>query len=541
MGQRSFLNSISWKYKLGSIVIIPALIGIAIGIGYSMTIYQQTQETETLSNESVARQEVIAIARMSILNFDRALQATVAASTSTDIRKNMIQSIKFGAELDEAIQNLAKALPGNSKITDLQNTLKNLRPKQMQVIKYAKRNKDEQAYTAVLNIKDDVTKIERLAADIAQSEFTALKQQAALHSKDGIQIIMILSSVLGVTILATLITSALLLRRLIVPLDEVQEAMSKFSEGYLDLELHYQGTDELGNTIVSLRRAIDKNRDILNSISQTADCLGKNALNIGESSEKGVQFANQLSQTVSNINGNSQNLLELTHQVETNASTTGEISFDVSQKIGGLSEEVAQVAIKFQTLQGDLSETYEEASKLTSAAETIGNITKNIGEISEQTNLLALNAAIEAARAGEQGRGFAVVADEVRNLAKRTAEAVLEIDVLATEMSQTVDRSLGSLSNFIESINDGVESLGDSKDSAYQAKELAEQMRDHMHEVNAIIATQKRSIDELKYSAESVSSLSDETSESAAQQQSLAENLKERAVDMTSVVSFFQH
>jgi len=108
------------------------------------------------------------------------------------------------------------------------------------------------------------------------------------------------------------------------------------------------------------------------------------------------------------------------------------------------------VVASFDAYQRRMSETCEQASDLTASVTAIETITNTIGAIAKQTNLLALNAAIEAARAGEQGRGFAVVADEVRKLAERTQSATQEIHAVADKargyVSQTIDALQGAAS-----------------------------------------------------------------------------------------------
>jgi hypothetical protein len=113
-------------------------------------------------------------------------------------------------------------------------------------------------------------------------------------------------------------------------------------------------------------------------------------------------------------------------------------------------EAVMQIAGRLDALSGDTTQTSQNVQSLTERAAQIGSIVQLIKEIADQTNLLALNAAIEAARAGEQGRGFAVVADEVRKLAERTAKATSEISTIVVAIQDETDRAQVQMQGWAE-------------------------------------------------------------------------------------------
>ena len=139
-------------------------------------------------------------------------------------------------------------------------------------------------------------------------------------------------------------------------------------------------------------------------------------------------------------------------------------------------EAVLQIAQSLDALSGDTLQTSQNVQKLTERAAQIGSIVQLIKEIADQTNLLALNAAIEAARAGEQGRGFAVVADEVRKLAERTAKATSEISTIVVAIQGETDRTKTQMEGLAEKSQVFGRDVGGVMDNMKHLLELSHKM-----------------------------------------------------------------
>ena len=241
-------------------------------------------------------------------------------------------------------------------------------------------------------------------------------------------------------ILVSVVTGILFFNKL-RHLDKLRDSMREFATGEADLtrRLVAQTTDEIGQTSLAFNAMMDNLRDIIAKVQQSTIRLGSAAddlSGITERTNAGIdrqrteinQVAtamNEMAATAQEVARNAQQGAEAAHGASASAQNGTEVVTHSIERIGRLNEEIQGAVATMRTLEQD--------------SQGIGAVLDVIRGIAEQTNLLALNAAIEAARAGEQGRGFAVVADEVRSLANRTQQSTREIQGMI-ERLQTASR-----------------------------------------------------------------------------------------------------
>ena len=282
-------------------------------------------------------------------------------------------------------------------------------------------------------------KTEEMAAEIA-----LLKQQVEQKRAEQNRSLLTTTVVISVAGLSVLTGIAFFTSfSILKPLKQIVAVLGELSEGDGDLtrRLDIAARDETGQLAFSFNRFVDKLHGIISEVKKSATAVSESAGNLSvitDSTSAGVdqqrqqteQAATAVTQMASTIQEVAKSAEQAAAAAVTSNSKANEGRIVVSDTVDAITE-----------LSGDVEATSQVMRKLKSDSENIGTVLDVIKGIAEQTNLLALNAAIEAARAGEQGRGFAVVADEVRTLAQRTQKSTDEIGQMIESLQNEANRA----------------------------------------------------------------------------------------------------
>ncbi|MGC5699922.1 methyl-accepting chemotaxis protein [Pseudomonas sp. NFXW11] len=337
----------------------------------------------------------------------------------------------------------------------------------------------------------------------------------------------------------TLLFAWLLTRSITLPIANALNAAEQIAEGNLTRPIKVDGSDEAGRLLQAMAKMQDKLRDTLQRISGSATQLASAAeeLNcVTEESARGLtQQNNEIEQAATAVN----EMTSAVEEVARNAVSTSEASKNATSSAGDGRDLVQETVAAIERMSADVQSTAGLIGDLANESRDIGKVLDVIRGLADQTNLLALNAAIEAARAGEAGRGFAVVADEVRALAHRTQQSTSEIERMIGSIQGGTEHAVDSMRNSTER----AESTLNIARGAGLSLDTINSAIIEINERNLVIASaaeeQAQVAREVDRNLVNIRDLSVQSATGANQTSAASNELSRLAVDLNSMVARF--
>ncbi|HHQ4774029.1 TPA: methyl-accepting chemotaxis protein [Aeromonas veronii] len=353
-----------------------------------------------------------------------------------------------------------------------------------------------------------------------------------LMTQLGMALLVLVGSILAISWLVSM---------LLGPLSKVSQALARIADGNGDLtqRIKIDANDEVGQLANSFNRFVGSQHQLIGNIRQLANELNADAERSLVTNQAAVDELQRQQQEVTmvatavtemasatmEIAGNAENTAAAAQQSAQSSEQGKMLVNKTRQSINGLAEEVGQAT--------------EVIGELSRHAQAITSILSTIQGIAEQTNLLALNAAIEAARAGEQGRGFAVVADEVRVLSRRTQDSTQQIQSTIETLQQTTARAVslmqtsqGLADNSVQDADQAVRALEEITSAISLISDMAGQIATAAEEQTQVTG-------EITQNTTAIKDVSDEITAAAMRDLDQAQSLKGRAADLNQQVSTF--
>ncbi|MBJ2266526.1 methyl-accepting chemotaxis protein [Pseudomonas sp. MF6772] len=349
--------------------------------------------------------------------------------------------------------------------------------------------------------------------------------------------------VVALLVLATALTMLfawLLTRSITLPIAQALDAAENIAEGNLTQPIKVDGDDEAGRLLRAMNKMQEKLRDTLQRISGSATQLASAAeeLNaVTDESARGLtQQNNEIEQAATAVN----EMTSAVEEVARNAVSTSEASKNATASAGDGRDLVQETVSAIERMSGDVQGTATLIGALAEESRDIGKVLDVIRGLADQTNLLALNAAIEAARAGEAGRGFAVVADEVRALAHRTQQSTSEIERMIGSIQAGTEQAVDSMRNSTER----AESTLNIAKGAGMSLDTINSAIIEINERNLVIASaaeeQAQVAREVDRNLVNIRDLSVQSATGASQTSAASSELSRLAVDLNGMVGRFR-
>ena len=353
----------------------------------------------------------------------------------------------------------------------------------------------------------------------------------------GLTLVLVL---MGVTVLLTVVLATVLTRSITSPISDALAVAERIAGSDLSREIGVSGRDEAGRLLAALAQMQTNLRETIAHIADSSTQLAsasEEMTAVTEDASRGlVRQSDEVNQAATAVTEMSAAVDEVARNAEAAAQSSRE-SMEFTRS--GI-ENVAQTLKAIEGLAGNVASTGEQVKALSSRAQDISKVVEVIRAIAEQTNLLALNAAIEAARAGEQGRGFAVVADEVRALAHRTQQSTQEIEQMITAIQADSTQAVSAMSISAEMASS---SISVAQNADVSLKQIAQAIT-QINERNLLIATaseeQAQVAREADQNLTSIRELSIQSSAGASQTASACGEMANLAIELNRLVARFK-
>jgi len=396
-------------------------------------------------------------------------------------------------------------------------------------------NKAQQANQNYDNFSNQLSQLRQNNYQTFSDEIRETQEEGERTLTAGI----VISLIMVVLLLSTAWYIANLITRMV---NRIVNSLADMATGKGDLTIRLQtrATDEIGSLVDNFNGFIHHLQLLIKVMANLA--LGVSGgsdkvLAIASNTRKGIEDQqNQIEQVATAVTQMSSTAQEVASSAESAAEATQSASTETQN-----SQQVMESSIRsITTLAEEVNQARQVIQNLASESERIGNASKTIQGIAEQTNLLALNAAIEAARAGEQGRGFAVVADEVRALAARTEETTTEIQNVTDSLNANMQQAVNVMESSQKSAMSVVEQSRQTGDSLHSIMQHVETINSLNAQVATAAEQQSQVANEISANIVVINEVSDHTVEEAASTSHAAEELAEQAEQLRSIVNEFK-
>lgn len=470
----NLLRNIKIRSKLFVIIIISALALSIVGIQGVGGLSKLSKGSEMIYQDQLIPNQLFARLKANNLDLDTykfELMVTKDSDRNETLQKNIKEKNEENNTLMEKIDQLKLMDNVSEKYESFKSEYKKLQDISSEMLSLAVKNENDKAYDVYLKEMDPQREtVNQLIEDIQTLNADNAKTIYQRDSKEAGSIITLLIIVIAASLVLSISIGLLMTRLITKPIKDIQALFAETEQGDFTVKGTYQSKDELGLLTASFNKMVAGVRSIIETVGETSHQVASSSQELSASADESTKASEYISTTIQELAVGSDQQVESVENSRTVIKGMTEFAGRISssaEKAAATADQTAKMSLegtkaidKVSAQMQSINETVVSLSEafkhLTERSNEIGNITEVITSIAEQTNLLALNAAIEAARAGEQGKGFAVVADEVRKLAEQSAQSAEQITRLITIIQNDTKQTMNSVISATGEVKEGL-------------------------------------------------------------------------------------